>query len=68
MILQKRLEILQRIRTTTCPQLRSYKRLVRDRMVKSKHFFKLKKWVNTNLEVTAPNLSLQVEIDKQLKI
>jgi len=26
------------------------------------------KMVNTNLEVTAPNLSLQVEIDKQLKM
>ncbi len=65
--LQKRLEILQ---TAIAPQQQPATEVAKDwlRSHSEIQIFFQTKMVNTNLEVTAPNLSLQVEIDKQLKM
>jgi len=65
--LQKRLEMLQ---MAIAPQQQPASDIVKDwlRSHSEIQTFFQTKIVNTNLEVTAPNLSLQVEIDKQLKM
>ncbi|WP_434688051.1 heterocyst frequency control protein PatD [Pseudanabaena minima] len=65
--LQKQLEALQ---ISIAPQSQPTPKIVKDwqRSLDDIQQFFQSKIINTNLEITPQNLSLQVEIDKQLKM
>jgi len=61
---------LERLQISIAPQSEPNPEIVKDwrRSLDEIQKFFQSKIINTNLEITPPNLSLQVEIDKQLKM